>query len=532
MTSLAEVLNLGFAIALLVAATLNIWNVDRRDLMMLQQNSYRPQRYIRWMEQTGESTTPWRTIDYVVLFFLLVTRIPFYVSAALAVIVCLWQALVLGGKKYKKPLVLTARAKRLLAVDLAIAAIATTLFASLMSMESGCRALMACVAVSPLLLLLSELILRPVEKIINARYLNEAKGILRSMPELKVIGITGSYGKTSTKHYLFRILQEAFPVCMTPGSFNTPMGVIRTIREHLKPYDQVFICEMGAKNIGDIKEICDIVHPQIGIVTAVGEQHLESFKTLDNVQRTKFELIDALPSDGFAVVNADFPKAAERKVTNVQCVHYGVSNITQAQYKAVDITYSNAGTSFSVVGPELKTPLQLNTQLIGECNISNLLGAVAVALHLGVSPKTIAYAVSELQQVEHRLQLTHTPGGLTIIDDAFNSNPTGAKMAMDVLGRFTQGRRIVITPGMIELGDRQATANEALGRDIAQKADIAIIVGQYNRDALLAGTAAGPLKPENVHCVDTFSQAQQLLKSIARQGDTVLYENDLPDTFK
>ena len=135
-----------------------------------------------------------------------------------------------------------------------------------------------------------------------------------------MIGITGSYGKTSTKHYLNRILSEQFEVCMTPGSFNTTMGVIRTIREYLKPYDTVFICEMGAKQPGDIKEICDLVHPSVGIITAVGEQHLESFKTIENVQRTKFELIDSLPADGLAIVNDDFEWVANRKVSDVECV--------------------------------------------------------------------------------------------------------------------------------------------------------------------------------------------------------------------
>ena len=137
-------------------------------------------------------------------------------------------------------------------------------------------------------------------------YINDAKQMLAQMPDLKIIGITGSYGKTSTKHYLNRILSEQFDVLMTPGSFNTPMGVVRTVREMMKPYYYVFIVEMGAKQLGDIKEICDIVHPEIGIVTAVGEQHLESFKSIENVQRTKFELVEALPENGFAVLNDDF----------------------------------------------------------------------------------------------------------------------------------------------------------------------------------------------------------------------------------
>ena len=174
-----------------------------------------------------------------------------------------------------------------------------------------------CAILSHVITLVSLWALQPVENAINKKYYDEAASILASMPGLKVVGITGSYGKTSTKHYLNRILSEKYNVIMTPGSFNTPMGVIRTIREMMKPYNDLFIVEMGAKNIGDIKEICDLVHPQMGIVTAVGPQHLESFKTIENVQRTKFELVDALPADGFAVVNNDFQYISNREIGNV-----------------------------------------------------------------------------------------------------------------------------------------------------------------------------------------------------------------------
>ena len=395
-----------------------------------------------------------------------------------------------------------------------------------------CVTLMALVVVSPLLLIAANDILRPVEKAINRKYYNEAAAILASMPNLKIIGITGSYGKTSTKHYLNRILQEQFSTMMTPGSFNTTMGVIRTVREYLKPYNEVFIVEMGAKQPGDIKEICDLVHPSAGIITAVGEQHLESFKTIENVQRTKFELADSLPANGFAVINDDFPFISNRPVNNTRCIRYGISNTGNADIVASDIVYSPSGTSFKITGTGLESPLELHTKLVGECNVSNLLAAVAVALQLGVPADKIRYAVGQIEQVEHRLNMKRTPGGITIIDDAFNSNPHGSRMALDVLAMMKPGKRIVITPGMIELGARQEEANEEFGRHIANCADVAIIVGSYNREAILAGIAGGQIKEENVHAVGSFAEAQSLLQKIAAPGDTVLYENDLPDTFK
>lgn len=318
---------------------------------------------------------------------------------------------------------------------------------------------------------------------------------------------------------------------MTPGSFNTTMGVIRTVREYLKPYNEVFIVEMGAKQPGDIKEICDLVHPEIGIVTAVGEQHLESFKTIENVQRTKFELIDSLPTDGLAVVNNDFPFVANRKVDNVKCIRYAVSECGPAEYIAEDIRYSAHGTSFTVVTPTGEK-FGFSTHLVGECNVSNLLAAIIVALRLEVPIEKIRYAVNDIQQVEHRLNMKRTPGGVTIIDDAFNSNPTGSKMALDVLKMMTGGRRIIVTPGMIELGERQEELNAKFGEYIAGAADIAIIVGHYNREAIISGIKSTDTTSLDVHAVNSFSEAQQLLATTLKPGDTILYENDLPDTFK
>ena len=308
------------------------------------------------------------------------------------------------------------------------------------------------------------------------------------------------------------------------------MGVIRTIREYLKPYNEVFIVEMGAKQPGDIKEICDLVHPSAGIVTAVGEQHLESFRTIENVQRTKFELVDALPSDGLAVVNNDFPYSANRKVDNVECLRYGVSNPDGTDYTATDITYSPSGTSFTLRCPGGENH-NFHTRLVGECNVSNLLAAIIVAIKLGVPAEKIRYAVEKIEQVEHRLNMKRTPGGVTIIDDAFNSNPTGSAMALDVLASMKGGRRIVVTPGMVELGDRQEELNGQFGKKISRSADIAIIVNAYNREAITEGIRKGAGSVE-VHTVDTFSDAQRLLATILRSGDTILYENDLPDTFK
>ena len=516
----------------LATAVTALFVIFRRDLMMLQQNSYRNERYLRWFKQSREASSAMRLWSIVAFFALLASNIPYLVGSIVAVCVLVAQTIILAKRKYKKPLVMTKRAIRINCVMWLLAVVVTLGIALPLASWRACTCtLVALTAVSPLVLLAANLILKPVETQINRKYYNDACDRLASMPELKVIGITGSYGKTSTKHYLHRILSEHFDTLMTPGSFNTTLGVIRTIREHLKPYNEVFICEMGAKQPGDIKEICDLVHPQIGIITAVGEQHLESFNSIENVQRTKFELVDALPSDGLAVLNDDFEYVANRKVDNVRSLRYRVNRDVKGGYRATDITYDATGTTFTIVTPDGEN-IDLHTRLVGECNISNLIAAVIVARQLGVPDNKIKYAVEHIEQVEHRLNVKRTQGGLVIIDDAFNSNPTGSAMAMDVLKGMTGGKRIVITPGMIELGSKQFEYNEALGAKMAESCDIAIVVGKYNRDAILEGLKEKGMTSDNVYAVDTFAQAQHLLGTIARKGDTVLYENDLPDTFK
>lgn len=512
----------------------------KRDLMMLQQNSYRNERYMRWLRSSGDTTSVIRLMGIVVLLFLLTPMVPPVVSMPCAFLYCGCVTGRLLGAIYKKPLVWTNRAKRIYAVQMVLAVLAGVAVVLPLSLGGAVYTLchvVTCVAIGLYLLshpitMAANWLLLPVEKHINRRYYNEAADMLRSMPDMKIIGVTGSYGKTSTKHYLHRILSEQFDTLMTPGSFNTPMGVIRTVREMMKPYNEVFIVEMGAKQVGDIKEICDLVHPHMGIVTAVGEQHLESFGSIENVQRTKFELVDALPSDGLAVVNNDFPMCASRPVSNVECIRYAVTDTDGARFVAEDIKYDADGTEFTIVDRENGMQLKLHTRLVGECNISNLIAAVIIALRLGMDNDKIAYAVEHIEQVEHRLNVKRTAGGITIIDDAYNSNPTGSKMAMDVLRQMTSGKRIVITPGMIELGDRQEELNYRLGTYIATAADIAIIVGRYNRQALTDGIASVEGSQCRVETADTFAEAQLMLGSTARSGDTVLYENDLPDTFK
>ena len=514
----------------------------KHDIHMLQQNSYRIPRYWRYL-QKNDVGSAWRLTDVAMIFIALSRLLDFRLVVFLVALLSLYKIGSILRKKHKKPLVFTKRVWRIYSVTACIG-IGLFLWAVFkLGFEPDAwgyytgptltvSILLLMTIFSWFIVILSIVILIPVEHSINRKYWKEADKILKAMPDLKIIGITGSYGKTSTKHFLERILSEKYDVVITPGSYNTTMGVIRTVREILKPYNNIFICEMGAKQGGDIKEICDLVHPEIGIVTAVGPMHLETFKNIENVQATKFELIDSLPSKGLAVINDDFEFCRNRKVENVECERYATLQELKGKedFWAEDIKYSISGTSFLMKGKD-GYKLEIQTKLLGDCNVSNLMAGIIVAKNLGLSDEEIKRGVAAIEPVEHRLSMKHTIGGVTILDDAFNSNPDGSRMALEVLKQFTGGKRIVVTPGMIELGSRQYELNEKFGEYIAKSSDIAVVVGYYNREAITEGIKKGEFKGK-LYEVDSFEEAQKLVNPMLQSGDTILYENDLPDSFK
>ena len=493
-----------FLLLALTGAILQFFTL-RYELRMFQQNSYRVERFLRWY--LGGRNFFGATLSFF------------------------------KREIVKLPLVYTARVKRLIVSDLLLTYLLCGLLLYMISWVEGydfvsvfTRPWAALLAFAPLLLLskglllLANLVNTPVEKAIVRWYYKDAKKKIDSHKGLIIIGVTGSYGKTSTKNYLYRILSEKYNTLVTPGNFNTTLGVVRTIREKLEPYHQVFIVEMGAKQVGDIQEICDLVHPHISIVSSVGPMHLETFGSFANIQKTKFELVRSLPCDGLAVINADSQGIASYQEVPTHCkvIRYGVKN---GEYKAENLQYSTEGSSFDLEGVSYKT------NLLGESNILNILASCAVARHLGLSERQIQMAVAKLQQVEHRLFVSRQ-GTVTVIDDAYNSNPEGASMALDVLRDIKGGRKILVTPGFVELGERQYEECYNLGKKAAQCADFLVIVNKYNRQAIQKGALEGGLNEENILCVDSLNQAVAALRYLFAPGDVVLYENDLPDTFK
>ncbi|WP_010255998.1 Mur ligase family protein [Treponema primitia] len=495
------------------------------DYHMFQLNSYSLWTQLKWLKANFSRGYIVRHI--LALPIIGIAFFDFYTAAILSSLLFLIQCFFNRPRKAKKPLVYTSRVKRMLVTNILILAIPVLLSFSL---QAPYQIIILALGVlcTPLIVLLSNIINMPIEKGINRWYINDAKKILKSMDKLVVIGITGSYGKTSTKYFLNKILSSKYNVLMTPESYNTPMGVVKTIRTSLKSFHEIFICEMGAKYTGEIKEICDIVNPKYGIITSIGPQHLETFKSIENIIKTKFELADALPDDGVIFLNheSDYIRNA---ATNKKRVSYAISP-RGCNYEAKNIHVSNNGSAFDVIlsgGREC----HFETKLIGVHNVENILGSIAAADYLGVDADTVAMSVRRLESVPHRLQLLNR-GGMAIIDDAFNSNINGAKMAIDVLNTF-EGFKILVTPGMVELGNLQDSCNREFGAKAAESCDYVILVGAKQTGSILEGLKSGNYPEEKVFIAGTIEEAFRKIESINSKGfqKVVLLENDLPDNY-
>ncbi len=509
------------------------WFPVRHYIHMFQLNSYKPKVQLKWLKTNNHF---WLVFPAAVL---LLCFAAFQNPANLGLhrSLCVYTVLLamfaytvyahFPKKSYKIPLKYTARVKRLLATSAIIYLLPTLLcFSSIAPAVIG-TVYAAMHIAAPFLILLANLINRPVEQAINRHYINDAKRILGECPNLRIIGITGSFGKTSVKYFLDELLSVKFNVLKTPGNFNTPLGVVKTIRGDLRATHDVFLCEMGAKNVGDIKEICDIVHPRDGIITSVGPMHLESFGTLDNVKKTKFELADALPKGGKLYLNLDDENVREMSAGR-DFVAYGINS--REGYYAENISVSEAGSEFDVVSPSGER-CRFKTKLIGRHNVVNICGAIACANTMGIGLSELRQAVRRLSGVPHRLELTKR-GGLTVIDDAYNSNPSGARAALDAL-EMMDGYRILCTPGMIELGDRQEELNRDFGEYAAKRCDFAVTVGKTNSQAIREGLLKGGMAEENIFAAESLDEAMKKIYSLTtgEKNKIILLENDLPDNY-
>jgi len=511
----------------------------KKAMHMLQQNLYNENnRYVKWLD--ANLKTAYMHFDLISLFILVVASFMNNEYSKFLVILALVFYFVSGyfirkkrkHEQVKKPLVITARVKRLLVTLTLLYLIPLALYFSNLEYAYFCLFILALFATFVYsFVLLARMINTPVEKLVYLKFYNQAQKKLKSMKHLNVVGITGSYGKTSSKNILANVLDARYITRPTPKNLNTEYGLMITINNHLDKFDEVFIAEMGAYQQGEIKTLCDMVHPKYGILTRIGTAHLESFGSEEKIQKTKFELIESLPEDGVAVLNRDDPKQVSYNLkTSVKVIWIGIDEEKESDVVAKNIKCSNKGSTFDIVFKGDKKKYPFETKLLGKNNVYNILASVALGKHLGMTIEELQQGVRKVKSIEHRLELRDL-GYMYMIDDAYNSNPVGARAALEVLGMMP-GKKIVVTPGMIELGEKQNELNREFGRQIADVCDEVILIGEKITKPIQEGLKDKKYKKENIHIMNDVTKAYDLIRTLKGKEDVyALFENDLPDNY-
>lgn len=530
----------------------------------LQQLGYKNMKYIKWLEGSQfrdalmwsifELLTP---LTIILILFFTIETIPIYkyLTSSIMLAVFLWKLIhpFLSGwvgprakAKTKKPLVYTPRVIRLFATLIIISAIIILFvfwFTATPIEEFTLDAwaffkfnsfLLFVSIVTPIILLIANTTNQPIEKIVHWGYFTKAKRKLAKSSMVK-IGITGSYGKTSTKFFLSAILSEKFVTLCPPSSYNTPMGISKIINStDLKKY-QYFVAEMGADHKGEIDLLCKLVNIDYGILTSIGLQHLETFGTIDNIVETKFAILENIPENNFGVYNYDSELIVDhlsqyKAQSKLYCYSIIEKSFEKVSIFAENIKHTRKGLEFDAYLWNGEV-YNIKTALLGRHNASNLLAAILTAKLIGLSKEEICRGIDKITPVEHRLQLIDNNNGILVLDDAFNANLPGATEALRVLNEIEGGKKIVVTPGLIDLGDKEDEHNKIFGERIYKYCDIAILVGRMKTKKIQEGLSESGFNENNLYIVNSLEESKNILAKIIKIGDVVLFENDLPDAF-
>ncbi len=509
------------------------WLTWRRLLAYLryfQQEGYEHARFVRWAN-VRSLTDPafWLAIGCGFLGVIAPrTAVAIFVAGALLFVLAQPDP----RRSGKIRLTLTWRATRIQSVAIVIASTAWILLTRAYvhrDLQAPLIASAIVLAAMPFALLLANACLAPYEGHVRRSYEAEA---VRRIAEIHpfIVGITGSYVKSSSKAMLAHMLQFSAPTLAASGSINTLMGVTRHIREELVHGHRFMVVEMGAFRAGSIRRICQLTPPSAALITAVGDMHLERFGSTDEIVRAKSELAQALPSGGLLVVKADSPGAlriakasADRRV-----LLYGETSSEDLATRVEQVRFSKRGTTFVLRTSERS--YDCFTPLLGRPIILNLAGSFTVATALGVDPDLAVASLRTLKPVSNRLEVVEERG-VTWIRDAYNSNQFGFRAALEVAAALPVERRFLATPGVIELGPQQFEINRALAKEAAEICEQTLVVAETNREAFAAGHRDAGREGRLV-TVPNRSEAFRVLREIVKEGDAVILENDLPDLYE
>ncbi|MEM7679733.1 MAG: UDP-N-acetylmuramoyl-tripeptide--D-alanyl-D-alanine ligase [Pseudomonadota bacterium] len=517
-------------------------------LLALQQDDYDNERLLKWMGTYKAFDKKLTALLLIIGAANLLTAEPLYMLVfkffifATFIIFTLMEAD--PRKKSKKKLVMTQRATRIFVAGM----IPLSLVAASSFLLPFTWHWIIFVQAIPFFLIGGNMLLQPYEARIQKQFWNEAHNKVLSLNP-KVIGITGSFGKTSVKHILGHILKMHAPTLITPGSVNTPMGITRIIREQLNESHKYFVVEMGAYGPGSIQRLCELTPPDMGLITAIGHAHYERFKTLDAVAQTKFELAqNTLNKDGKVIVHEStlrFDYSKEMRDANAKSfIAIGEPTVdrnerqanltgTDVHIEKIEQTIDGVVVVFTWKGEKH----HIEAPLFGLHHGHNLTLAYVTALELGIEIEAIDAALKSMPQIQHRLEVKKLPDDRTIIDDAFNSNPIGFRSAIDLMymlknaDKENPGRGILVTPGMIEMGKAHNDAHEKIGQYAGQMCDIAVVVqGERIPSFIKAFKENGEGK--TIIEVGSFTEASAWVEKHKQANDVVLIENDLPDLYE
>ena len=504
----------------------------KKSFHMLQQNYYNDDnRYFKWIIFNITKVTFDIDIFFVIILFTIF--VDYTISIVTFIVLYLLFIGLFRKRKVidKKPLVVTSRIKRLFFTMSIIYFILIIPFIIIFNTDRivYCYLILGLITyLNYFVVMTANVINKPIEKVVYLYYKNKALKKLKKM-NIPVVGITGSYGKTSSKNIINDILNVKLNAFSTPKSFNTPYGLINSINNYLDKFNDIFIAEMGAFKIGEIKQNCKIVHPKYGIITKIGDAHLETFGSKENIMKGKFELVESLPIDGLAILNGDDEYQLKYKIKNNCNVKWiGIENKDVDLY-ATNIKLSGNGTKFDCVFKGDKNKYEFNTKLLGMHNVYNILAGILLGHELGLSIEELKAGVNSIKTIEHRLELKKY-GNINIIDDAYNSNPVGSMRALEVLS-YMDGTKIIVTPGMIELGKKQYELNYEFGENISKVCDYVILIGKKQTKPIYDGLINSNYDKKKIFILNDVRESFTIMNRLAKGSTYVLLENDLPDLF-
>ncbi len=492
----------------------------QKSLQAFQMNSYRYDRYLRYLKSEDHVLFEYYDLYYLIgaLGILLLRTTWVQIVFAAPVVLAYYLTIrITRREEIKKPLVYTDRVKRLMATSGVLVALLAIASVRLPGLALPFY-------IFPFLVLYpAAWINHPMEAAIKGYYHRDAQKELEAVKGLTVIGLTGSYGKTSTKDILHAMLSTTFNTLKTPESYNTKMGLTLTLRRDLRPYHTFFIAEMGAKEVGDIAELVRFVSPHAALITSIGRMHLDTFGSEENIKKTKLELFTTDGKQRLKFINC-YDETLAAFTPEGPAITIGPGG----DFELLDDRIEDNRAVFDVrLRGEVVT---FTTRLLGRHNLYNIVNALAIAHTYGVPTARLKAAVRSLEPTPHRLSYSDMKT-YTLLDDAFNANEIGFTNALEVLGQMPGGEKYLITPGIIELGEAHEAVHRRLAVKAAEACDRIYLVGENRTAVFREALLENGFPQDHLMVFGRFSDAFAVFRSKHKAGDVLLIENDLPDIY-